>query len=100
MLLDIAINKTAVQSSTFENNEADGAVDGNRGTDLKEDFCTHTGENDTNPWWMVDLKAVYFITTVRILNREWTFMESVGEQSNVYSNIRNTENELFILMCI
>lgn len=69
VLFDIAINKTAVQSSTFENNVADGAVDGNRGTDLKEDFCTHTGENDTNPWWMVDLQAVYHITTVRILNR-------------------------------
>lgn len=69
MLFDIAINKTAVQSSTFENNAADGAVDGNRGTDLKEDFCTHTGENDTNPWWRVDLQAVYHITAVRILNR-------------------------------
>lgn len=69
MLFDIAINKTAVQSSTFENNVADGAVDGIRGTDLIKDICAHTALNETNPWWMVDLKDVYYITTVRILNR-------------------------------
>lgn len=69
MLLDIAINKTAEQSSTFENNEAAAAVDGIRGTDLIEDMCAHTDLNETNTWWMVDLQDVYYITAVRILNR-------------------------------
>lgn len=69
VFLDIAINKTAEQSSTFENNEAAAAVDGIRGTYLIKDICAHTALNETNPWWMVDLKDVYYITTVRILNR-------------------------------
>lgn len=69
VFLDIAINKTAEQSSTFENNKAAAAVDGIRGADLIKDICAHTALNETNPWWMVDLKDVYYITTVRILNR-------------------------------
>lgn len=69
VLMDIAIKKTAEQSSTFENNEAAAAVDGIRGTDLITDMCAHTALNETNPWWMVDLQVVYYITTVRILNR-------------------------------
>lgn len=75
VLLDIAINKTAEQSSTFENNEAAAAVDGIRGTNLIKDICAHTALNDTNPWWMVDLQDVYYITTVRILNRGIDFYE-------------------------
>lgn len=93
MLLDIAINKTAVQSSTFENNEADGAVDGNRGTDLKEDFCTHTGENDTNPWWMVDLQATYYITAVRILNRGMDKYGVGRKTKQLLYKLRNTVDE-------
>lgn len=69
VLMDIAIKKTAEQSSTFENNEAAAAVDGIRGTDLITDMCAHTALNETNPWWMVDLQVVYYISTVRILNR-------------------------------
>lgn len=69
MLFDIAMNKTAEQSSTYAQFVADGAVDGNRGTDQTKDMCAHTDLNDTNPWWIVDLQAVYYITTVRILNR-------------------------------
>lgn len=42
VFLDIAINKTVEQSSTFENNEAATAVDGIRGTDLIKDKCAHT----------------------------------------------------------
>nr|XP_034307097.1 fucolectin [Crassostrea gigas] len=68
---NIALGKPAKQSSTFDNNTAKYAVDGNRGTDLIEDRCSHTGDSDidTNPWWLVDLQAVYYIKTVRILNR-------------------------------
>lgn len=45
------------------------AVDGSRGTDHLQERCTQTGENDTNPWWRVDLLTVYTITSVRMLNR-------------------------------
>lgn len=45
------------------------AVDGSRGTDHLQERCTQTRENDTNPWWRVDLLTVYTITSVRMLNR-------------------------------
>lgn len=65
VLSDIALGKPAAQSSMYLNYAAESAVDGNRGTDL----CSHTDTSDTNPWWRVDLQAVYSITIVRILNR-------------------------------
>lgn len=68
-LTDIAVGKPATQSSTFETNVADHAVDGDRGTDLIENTCSHTDIKDFNPWWRVDLQAVYYIIKVRILNR-------------------------------
>lgn len=45
------------------------AVGGIRGTDHLQERCTQAGENDTNPWWRVDLLTVYTITSVRMLNR-------------------------------
>lgn len=69
VLSDIALGKPAEQSSTFNSYYARWAVDGTRGADLIEDKCSHTGSGDKNPWWMVDLQAVYYIKTVRIVNR-------------------------------
>lgn len=69
VLPNIALGKPAVQSSTSSSYGAECAVDGNRGTDLVKDKCAHTEEGDKNPWWRVDLQAVYSITSVRMLNR-------------------------------
>ncbi|XP_052696149.1 fucolectin-5-like [Crassostrea angulata] len=69
VLLELAFGKPAEQSSTYLTNGAEYAVDGNTGTDLIQDKCAHTGDGDKNPWWRVDLQAVYSITSVRILNR-------------------------------
>lgn len=66
---DIALGKPAAQSSMYLNYAAESAVDGNRGTDIIQDLCSHTDTSDTNPWYRVDLQAVYSITIVRILNR-------------------------------
>ena len=68
-LLGLALGKHTKQSSTLGAYGAEYAVDGNRGTDIFKDMCTHTAENDTNPWWRVDLLTVYSIKSVRILNR-------------------------------
>nr|XP_034315856.1 fucolectin-like [Crassostrea gigas] len=69
ILQNIALGKPAEQSSTLLHYNAAYAVDGNRGTNNLVDKCTATGDGDTNPWWRVDLQAVYSITSVRILNR-------------------------------
>ncbi|XP_052691246.1 uncharacterized protein LOC128169121 [Crassostrea angulata] len=72
---NLALNKPATQSSTFTrpeaglNYSANLAVDGNNGTDQVVDKCSHTEDGDTNPWWSVDLQAIYTIKSVRIFNR-------------------------------
>ena len=77
---NLALNKPATQSSTFTwpenriNYSANLAVDGNNGTDFVVDKCSCTEDGDTNPWWSVDLQAIYTIKSVRIFNRgmdEW-----------------------------
>ncbi|XP_052695200.1 neurogenic locus notch homolog protein 2-like [Crassostrea angulata] len=68
VLPNIALGKPAAQSSTLDDYNAEYAVDGTRGTDIYVDMCAFTGEGDRNPWWSVDLLAVYNITSVRILN--------------------------------
>ena len=75
---NVALNKPAKQSSTFTSGvtySANLAVDGNNGTDFFVDKCSHTANGDTNPWWLVDLQADYFIKSVRIFNRG---MDSYG----------------------
>ncbi|XP_052691240.1 fucolectin-5-like, partial [Crassostrea angulata] len=67
--LELAFGKPAEQSSTYLLHGPEYAVDGNNGTNLILDNCAHTGDGDTNRWWMVDLQAVYSIKSVRILNR-------------------------------
>nr|XP_034318610.1 neurogenic locus notch homolog protein 1-like [Crassostrea gigas] len=69
VLPNIAEGKPAKQSSTQSDYNATYAVDGNRGTNHLVDKCTVTFNGDTNPWWRVDLQAVYSIKSVRILNR-------------------------------
>nr|XP_034316141.1 fucolectin-1-like [Crassostrea gigas] len=70
---NIALKKPAKQSTTYswagESSPATLAVDGNNGTDFVVDKCSCTKGGDTNPWWMVDLQAVYDIDYVRIFNR-------------------------------
>lgn len=88
-LTDIAVGKPATQSSTFETNVADHAVDGDRGTDLIENTCSHTDIKDFNPWWRVDLQAVYYIIKVRILNRGLD-MYLVGNTNEWYDYVNYT----------
>uniref|UniRef100_A0A8W8MSX8 Fucolectin n=1 Tax=Magallana gigas TaxID=29159 RepID=A0A8W8MSX8_MAGGI len=75
---NLALHKPAKQSSTLKwagvAYSANLAVDGNNGTDFVVDLCTSTEGGDTNPWWLVDLQAMYSIRSVRIFNRgmdEW-----------------------------
>ncbi|XP_074594594.1 pentraxin fusion protein-like [Brevipalpus obovatus] len=75
---NVALKKTASQSSVFELNgityTADRAVDGSYNTEVfKLPYLTQTkdGNNaDTFPWWTVDLRKEHLISSVRILNRK------------------------------
>lgn len=73
----MALNKGAYQSSQNGPLGAAGnAVDGNRDTRFGSGSCTLTNE-ETDPWWSVDLQSAYSITAVLITN------------SNEYGNLLN-----------
>ncbi|XP_062576819.1 fucolectin-1-like [Saccostrea cucullata] len=69
VLRNITVGKPTEQISTFREFESGLAVDGIRNTDIDALSCSHTDVSDDNPWWRVDLLKVYFIVTVRMLNR-------------------------------
>lgn len=88
VLSNLALRKPANQSSTLWIHTAEYAVDGNYGTDITQDQCTHTDTDDMNPWWMVDLQTVFHYIyqnsqqrtgllqkcTVIVLNFNFTYM--------------------------
>ncbi|XP_046578385.1 uncharacterized protein LOC124286098 [Haliotis rubra] len=69
---NLALRKPAKASSTYTasyqiwaSNVVDGSPSGNF-----NDLTCHSGENgDLNPWWQVDLQAVYRISRVQIVGR-------------------------------
>ena len=68
--INIALKRSANQSSTFEGNFASNAVDGNSDSHVEHGYCSHTAYNDASPWWMVDLGRNHLIRRVVIYNRD------------------------------
>ncbi len=71
---NLALNKTATQSTTAYKSTASNAVNGvttgkYAANGAAENDITHTNGTDANPWWQVDLGAVYDIEAIRIYNR-------------------------------
>nr|XP_024002669.1 fucolectin-4-like [Salvelinus alpinus] len=66
--LNVALKGVASQSSPNGYGNAHNAVDGNRESNYHKRSCTHT-EQETNPWWRVDLLDLYRVTAVSITNR-------------------------------
>ncbi|XP_046578386.1 fucolectin-like [Haliotis rubra] len=69
---NLALRKPANASSTYTGSYqiwASNVVDGSPSGDFNDRTC-HSGENgDLNPWWQVDLQAVYRISRVQIVGR-------------------------------
>ncbi|XP_074510956.1 uncharacterized protein LOC141779820 [Sebastes fasciatus] len=67
---NVALRGKATQSDRYEHvfGAADSAIDGNRESNFRSGSCTHTDE-ETNPWWRVDLLESYIVTSVIITNR-------------------------------
>ncbi|XP_060082198.1 fucolectin-1-like [Ylistrum balloti] len=53
--MNVALNKAAQQSSTYQTYVAANAVDGNATADWTVETCSHTDPNDPVPYWVVDL---------------------------------------------
>ena len=79
-LVEVAEGKKAFQSSTeidrwdscyngFEF-KADLTTDGNTNPLMSSCTCSHTKDNEPDPWWLVDLLGIYKIHHVKVFNRE------------------------------
>ncbi|KAL5005966.1 hypothetical protein ScPMuIL_017124 [Solemya velum] len=73
--INLALDGTATQSSLFDVLYAHYAIDNKRGTMYTG--CTHTAEDDSDPWWLLDLGGVATIESVTMLNR--------GDACDLYS---------------
>ncbi|KAL2084800.1 hypothetical protein ACEWY4_020318 [Coilia grayii] len=65
---NVALRGKATQSDLYGQGFADNAIDGNHDSAYFHGSCSHT-EEQTNPWWRVDLLKEYIITSVVITNR-------------------------------
>ena len=66
---NVAMGKTATQSSVANGGIASRAVDGNTDGRAVWNSVTETAGSDNNPWWQVDLGKTYSISLVEIWNR-------------------------------
>lgn len=60
---NVAIGKTATQSSTLNTMDASKAIDG------KTKTFSHTTGESTFSWWQVDLETSFPVESIKILNR-------------------------------
>lgn len=66
---NLAQRGNATQIDTYHNGIATNAIDGNRNSDFHHGgSCTHTS-SITDPWWRVDLKDIYVITSITVVNQ-------------------------------
>ncbi|XP_035674669.1 uncharacterized protein LOC118414613 isoform X2 [Branchiostoma floridae] len=90
--VNLALSRPTAQSSILGGLSAGLAVDGNTDGTLGGGSCTHTNQ-DTNPWWHVDLGTAQAIGSVVVFNRQEccqdrldNFQVHVGDSPTVASN--------------
>src|SRR6185369_10100440 len=65
---NLALGKSATQSSTFSGSVAGRAVDGNTNGNWSAGSVTHTN-SDAQAWWQVDLGSIQSISSIKLWNR-------------------------------
>ncbi|HYN84655.1 MAG TPA: PQQ-dependent sugar dehydrogenase [Pyrinomonadaceae bacterium] len=85
--LNLAVGKTATQSSTAFGAEASRAVDGNASGNWFADNSVSSTSNGPREWWEVDLGEVQALSEVRIWNRTDCCSERL---SNFYVLVSDT----------
>ncbi|XP_078137951.1 uncharacterized protein LOC139920847 [Centroberyx gerrardi] len=93
VLPNVAVRRDATQSSTLSFSTAAKAIDGKRNSDYGRGFCSHTAENETNPWWRVDLQRTYVVTSVKITHRGDCCSERLdGAEIRIGNSLDNNGN--------
>ena len=67
--VNLARDKEAWQSQTYDNKRAERAVDGNYNTNWDYEGVSST-DNYNHPWWAVDLGGIYKLDYVNVLSRD------------------------------
>ena len=85
---NFALKKPAKQSKTVHHGVATRAVDGRTSRYYYYDSCTHTDE-ETRPWWRVDLQLRIAVTHVKIANRDALGTRLCGFEIRIGDNSKN-----------
>uniref|UniRef100_A0A3P9CZG6 Fucolectin tachylectin-4 pentraxin-1 domain-containing protein n=1 Tax=Maylandia zebra TaxID=106582 RepID=A0A3P9CZG6_9CICH len=92
-LPNVALKGEAAQSSTLSVATASKAIDGRRNSFYSNGFCSHTAEDETNPWWRVDLQRSFTITAVKVTNRGDCCAERLdGAEIKIGNSLENNGN--------
>uniref|UniRef100_A0A669B832 Fucolectin tachylectin-4 pentraxin-1 domain-containing protein n=1 Tax=Oreochromis niloticus TaxID=8128 RepID=A0A669B832_ORENI len=85
--------RKATQSSTLSFATASKAIDGRRNSFYSDGFCSHTAEDETDPWWRVDLQRSFTITAVKVTNRGDCCAERLdGAEIRIGNSLENNGN--------
>ena len=85
---NFALKKPAKQSKTTHNGFATNAVDGRTSRQYYSGSCSHTDE-ETAPWWRVDLQQRIAVTHVKIANRDILGKRLCGFEIRIGDNLKN-----------
>nr|XP_013770945.1 PREDICTED: uncharacterized protein LOC102198959 [Pundamilia nyererei] len=92
-LPNVALKGEATQSSTLSFATASKAIDGRRNSFYSNGFCSHTAEDETDPWWRVDLQRSFTITAVKVTNRGDCCAERLdGAEIRIGNSLENNGN--------
>ncbi|KAK7910368.1 hypothetical protein WMY93_015052 [Mugilogobius chulae] len=90
---NVAVKGEATQSSTLYPAEANRAIDGRRDTFYTESSCSHT-EQETAPWWRVDLGQIFMVSKVKVTNRGDCCAERLdGAEIHIGDSLTNNGND-------
>ncbi|XP_048039126.1 uncharacterized protein LOC125263968 [Megalobrama amblycephala] len=87
-----AVGGAVIQSSTSGDWFAEKAIDGNRGLQQSNAFCSSTLD-ETNPWSRLDMRNVYQVSRVVITNRNDCCAEQLdGLEIRIGNSLENNGN--------
>ncbi|XP_068584252.1 fucolectin-like [Cebidichthys violaceus] len=90
---NVALKGDATQSSTLSSAAATRATDGRRNSFYSSGFCSHTAEDEANPWWRVDLRRTHVVTSVKVTNRGDCCAERLdGAEIRIGNSLENNGN--------
>jgi RHS repeat-associated protein len=91
---DLALGKTATQSSTFSNFPASLAVDGNANGNFNGAHTSSAADYSLRPWWQVDLGTVQQIGNVQLSPRTDCCPEMLANVYVFVSDVPFTSTDL------